>query len=108
MGQTKMKLSNPRVAVIMVDGSEWEAQTLNIDLVKWERTAAKHKWPDFREAPLTWMTFLAWSAGQRGGQIASTVTWEQFSGELCAQVSEPGADEGGTVVPPTGAAADID
>ena len=101
------KLSNPRVHVIMVDGSEWDVQTLNMDLMRWERTAAKHKWPEFRGVPIWWTTFLAWSASQREGLIPSTVTWEVFSNEMCVQVGSD-ASPGAGVVDPTEPAPDID
>lgn len=103
------KLSNPRVHVIMVDGSEWDAQTLNPDLMAYERTAVKHKWPTPAESPVSWLTFIAWSAGRREGLIPSTMLWEQFSQTECAEVSNAdGSETAGTRVDPTDQAADID
>ena len=100
------KLSNPRVHVIMVDGSEWDAQTLNPDLMAYERTAVKHKWPTPADAPVSWLTFIAWSAGKREGHLPASMLWEQFSQTECAEVSN--ADEAGTKVDPTDLAPDID
>ena len=37
-------LKNPRVHVIMADGAEWDAQTQNPDLMRYERTAGKNGW----------------------------------------------------------------
>lgn len=102
------KLSNPRVHVIMADGSQWDVQSLNPDLLRWERTASKHKWPEFRTVPVWWMTFLAWSASQRDGLIPTAVTWEEFSTELCVQVSDTGRGEGADLVDPTGPVPDTD
>lgn len=99
--------NNPRVHVVMVDGAEWEAQTLNPDLLRYERTAVKYKWPGPSVSPVTWLTFMAWSAGQREGHLPASVTWEQFSRELCAEVTNP--DKGdGTPVDPTGPVLDTD
>lgn len=95
MGETK--LSNPRVHVIMADGSEWEAQTRNPDLLRYERTGIKHKWPTPSQSPIWWLTFISWSAGLREGRISSDITWEAFSTELCDQVTN--ADEADPVVP---------
>jgi hypothetical protein len=106
------KLSNPRVAVVLADGSQWEVQTLNMDMLRWERTASKHKWPEFRTIPVWWMTFLAWSAGQREGMIPQSVSWEVFSAELCVQVAaldDPvTGSEGTTPVDPTDQAVGTD
>ena len=105
MGESK--LSNPLVHVIMADGTEWDAQCLNMDLLKYERTAVKHKWPKPEDSPVWWLTFLAWSAGSRGGQLAAGTTWEAFSQELCAEVSNAAqrdarnGTDGAVEVPPT-------
>jgi hypothetical protein len=97
-------MSNPHVYVTMLDGSEWDAQTLNPDLLRFESTAAKHKWPPPSVSPVTWLTFLAWSAGQREGHVPASMTWDVFRGE-CAQVSNPDKDDD---VDPTQLALDID
>lgn len=96
------KLKNPVLHVNMMDGAEFDIQTLNMDMLKWERTATKHKWPDFRTVPVWWMTFLAWSAMTREG--ATTAPWELFSEQLCASVRDPDEDDTdpGTAVDPTG------
>jgi hypothetical protein len=97
---------NPRVHVIMADGAEWDAQTLNPDLLAYERTATKHRWPTADKSPMNWLTFLAWRAGLREGHIDSTVTWERFSEELAAEVGNPDAHAGR--VDPTEPAPDTD
>jgi len=90
----KMKLSAPVVRVILqsdLDGDEIAARTLqttNPDMILWERTRAKHKWPPFDEAPITWLTFLAWAAARRTKVIPPSVTWEQWQAD-CLDVSSP-------------------
>lgn len=94
------KLTNPYVDVLMADGSTWGVQTYNPDLVRYERTASKHEWGGPGKEPVTWLTFLAWSAGRRAGHVSTDVTFEQFRDELCLQVSSPNSD----TVGPTGPA----
>lgn len=98
------KFNNPHVFVKMLDGSEWDAQTLNPDLLRFERTATKHKWPSPSASPVTWLTFIAWAAGIREGQLPASMTWDQFTVE-CAEVSNPDGQE---TVDPTQLALDID
>lgn len=98
--------NNPRVHVLMMDGAEWDAQTLNPDLLKFERTAVRHKWPKPGESPVMWLTFIAWAAGVREGHIPSTLTWEQFSQEECAEVTNPDGKSAGPSVDPTQPGAD--
>jgi hypothetical protein len=84
--------ANPRVHVIMADGAEWDAQTLNPDLLRFEATAGKHKWAGPSESPMRWLTFLAWRAGLREGHIPPDLLWEEFSENgprLALQVSNP-------------------
>jgi hypothetical protein len=88
-------LSNPRVHVIMADGAEWDAQTMNPDLLRFESTATKHKWVGPSESPMRWLTFLAWRAGLREGHIPPDLLWEEFSENgprLALQVSQADAE----------------
>jgi len=98
---SKSGFNNPRVHVLMADGAEWEAQTMNPDLLRYERTAAKHKWPGPQQSPVTWLTFLAWSAGLREGHLASSMTWEVFSQDECVDVRNPDGTGPGPDVDPT-------
>lgn len=72
-------LQNPVLHVIMADGSEWEAQAKNPDVLRWESTATRHKWGGMETFPMRFTTFLAWRAGIREGHIPSDLTWEEFS-----------------------------
>ncbi|AVJ48761.1 hypothetical protein SEA_SALLYSPECIAL_13 [Gordonia phage SallySpecial] len=68
-----------------------EVDATNPDRVRWDMTAAKHKWPAFTEAPFLGLTFLAWAAMRRTGQY--TGTFEQFSETDCVDVTAPEEDE---------------
>lgn len=91
------KWTNPYVNVVLADGTEFGVQAFNPDLVRYERTASKHGWPGPDKEPVTWLTFLAWSAGRREKLIPADLSWETFNTETCLQVSSPSA----TTVPPT-------
>ena len=80
------RLPTPTARVRMSDGRVLEARVLNTDYLRWDRTRSKHNWPPAAEALFMYMTFLAWSALRREGQIADSLTWEQFSEESCEQV----------------------
>lgn len=62
------RLINPRLA-IQLDGTDdpVEVQTRQSDLILYERTAGKHKWPSLGQAPLLWLTFIGWAAMRRQG-----------------------------------------
>lgn len=62
-------LSTPLLNVTMDDGRDLTVQALNIDLLAWDRTRVAKKWPTGQEAPFVWLTFLAWHALKRGGDI---------------------------------------
>lgn len=77
MGQGP-QLSTPRLRVWRNDDAPYEVQASNPELVMWDRTRARHKWPATREAPFLWMTFVAWAASRRSGLIPTDVTFEVF------------------------------
>lgn len=82
-------LTIPRLRVVPIDGDEFTVQALNPDMINWEETAARHNWKANTPgvAPFKWLTFLAWSAARRTGQIDQSVSWEAFSANT-AQVSD--------------------
>lgn len=77
MGAPKIPL--PRVRVILPDQDELVLQILNPDLLRWDVTAAKHRWPGFRENPNRWLTFIGWAAAVRTGAYAGS--YDQFASE---------------------------
>lgn len=92
------RLKSPHLQVVMADGSTFDVQTLNPDLVRYDLTRAKHGWPDGTKAPFLWLTFIAWAALRREGGIPNDMTWEAFNGEHCVAVTnvtdEDEADDG--------------
>ncbi len=68
-------------------------QTLNkkISSTETARRAAR-KWPTAEETPSVWVTFLAWTALTREGQIP-TMTLNEFEDQALSAQPEPPADD---------------
>jgi len=77
-----IKLSSPRVKVVRDGVPDLEIQTANPDLVLWDLTRPKHRWPKFDEAPFMWLTFLSWAAARRIGAIETGYTFERWQSEV--------------------------
>lgn len=95
-----VKLSSPRVLVLREGHEPLEVQTTNADMVRWDLTRPKQRppWPKFDEAPILWLTFLAWAAARRTGAIEMTHTWETWLEETLEvqPLEDPEGDEAGT------------
>ena len=76
------RLASPRLRVIRDGQDPLEVQTDNRDMILWEKTRVRHKWPKFDEAPIIWMTFLGWAAARRTGALDPSVTWERWEAEV--------------------------
>ena len=85
------ELMAPRLHIRLEDGSEWWVDTGNPDLVAWDLTAMKHKWPGVKEAPFLWLTFVAWHASRRKKLLPEGMTFDQFK-LLAEQVEGPDDD----------------
>lgn len=88
---TTPKLTSPLVVVVR-DGADepLRIQTANPDLVLWDRTRARHKWPGFQDAPFLWLTFISWAAAKRQGLIDAATTYESWEA-TALDVSAPDA-----------------
>jgi hypothetical protein len=71
-------LTSPLMRVTAPDLTTFEVQATNADLVAYDMTAYKHKWPPMDRAPMLWATFLAWHASRRTGAIGLDLTFEAF------------------------------
>ena len=77
------RLTSPLVGVQFFNGREsLEIQTANPDLVLWDMTRVRHKWPKFDEAPFLWLTFIAWAAAKRTEAIPADMTWDAWKAEV--------------------------
>lgn len=69
-------LKGQRIHVELEDGTEFTVRVTNRDYIRWDKTAPKRKWGNFRDVPFRFATFLAWSAANRDG--LTPLTFEQF------------------------------
>jgi hypothetical protein len=91
-----VKLTTPCVRVVLESEPDktLTIQTTNRDLVLWDRTRLKHKWPAFEDAPFLWMTFISWAAARRSGLIPLDTTYEKWESDvMSADASEPEPDD---------------
>src|SRR5262245_39934794 len=83
---TTPKLNAPRITAILDNGEDdpkpLEVQTTNADMVLWDRTRVKHRWPNMQDAPFLGMTFVAWAAARRTGLIAPDLTYEAWEAKV--------------------------
>jgi hypothetical protein len=91
------KLTSPRLRVLRgsIDAPEViEVQTLSPDLIAFDMTRAKHRWPSISDAPMLWMSFIAWHACRREQRIPADLTWETWKGTtLDVTTADDGGDE---------------
>lgn len=95
-------LSSPLVTVIREGVPDpLTVQTDNRDLLLWDTTRVKHKWPRFDEVPNQWLTFISWSAARRTGAIPADLRYEEWSGTVLdiAVNTEEANDELGAPFP---------
>lgn len=97
-------LKTPRVKVVRESDPEKELdiQTTNADLVLWDRTRIKHKWPKFEDAPFLWMTFISWAAARRSGLIPPDTKYEAWETDVLSvdSTDDDESDEAGAPFPP--------
>lgn len=95
------ELSSPRVRVVMSDGSTMDVQCLNPDLLRYDMTRSKHGWATAQQAPMLWLTFIAWAALRREKLLPDDIGWELFSTERCISVQPLDEDGAPQTVDPT-------
>lgn len=77
-----VKLNTPRVRVVREGHDDLEVQTTNRELVAWDRTRVRHKWPGTQEAPFLWLTFISWAAARNTGAIPAETKYEAWEAEV--------------------------
>lgn len=93
-----VRLTSPRVRVVREGFDDLDVQTANPDLVLWDMTRTKHRWPKFDDAPFLWLTFISWAGARRLGAIPGDYTFERWRDEVLdvADLSSEDADDDGT------------
>lgn len=77
----EIRLQTPRCLCIRDGYDDLEIQTANPDMVLWDRTRFKHKWPPVADAPILWATFITWAGARRTGAITPEYTYETWEAE---------------------------
>lgn len=72
------------IRVELDDGTIHDLEVANPSLVAWDRHRARHKWPTTEEAPILWMTFIAWHHMKARGLIACD--YADFEEKRCLSV----------------------
>lgn len=79
MTKEQVKLHHHRFAYELSDGTTGEVTVQNRSLIAWDETRGIRKWPDAKEAPTLWQTFLCWHALTRAGEYDGK--FDQFKDE---------------------------
>lgn len=87
-----VRLSLPRVIVVRDGFDDLELQVANPDLLRWDKTRVRHKWPEMRQAPNLWLTFVSWTAARRVGAIPADLKYEVWE-EVVLEVRNLQSDE---------------
>lgn len=101
-------ISSPHLRVLRgsLDAPEViEIQTLNPDLIAWDMTRAKHRWPEVKDAPFLWLTFISWHAARREGIIPRDLSYEDWQASTLDVGTLAGEDGDAETVDPTHGAA---
>lgn len=72
-----------QVKVTYADGNTVTYDVINADLVRYDLTRARHKWPTMTDAPVLAATFWAYAAAKRNGYEHS---WEHFSEQDAVEI----------------------
>lgn len=62
----------------MADGTDYEVEVMNPDLVRYDVVRTSKKWGTAQDAPILWLTYVTWCAMSRGKLLAGPMPWEVF------------------------------
>jgi hypothetical protein len=90
-----VRLNTPRLRIVRDGVEDLEVQTTNADLVLWDRTRTRHKWPQVSDAPFLWLTFVGWAAARRTGAIPAEYRYEAWESDVLEveTLTDPDDDE---------------
>ena len=77
--------------VTLADNRTLSLTITNPDMVMWDMTSHKHKWPAMKDAPMLWATFVTWRAAVRSGQYAGK--WEEWMERDAVDINLQGEDD---------------
>lgn len=91
MTENKPALNLQRATIHLASGEVLDLLVANPDMVRWDMTAAKHKWPTMKDAPMLWATFVTWRAAVRTGAYDGTFEKWRDEDALDVDLEEPEA-----------------
>lgn len=94
----------PRLLVVLDNDNEYTVQTDNRDIVRFDLMRGRKKWPTMQEAPMLWLTVLAWSALSRAGELPGVDVDKELDRILSVEVLD---DDGNVVDVDDEAVADV-
>jgi hypothetical protein len=83
-----MTMERQHLRVELNDGTEHEITIANPSLVAFDRTRLKRGWPAATDAPIVWLTFLAWHHMKAAKLV--TCTHPEFEETICVGVESIG------------------
>lgn len=92
---TAVVLPGIALRLIMADTSTHDVRVVNPDRIRYDLTRQREGWPKFTDAGFLGLTFLGWAALTRTAGKDVAGTWEKFAHELCLDVVDVTATDGG-------------
>lgn len=83
-----MGLERVKITTELADGTVHDLVIGNVSMVAFDRARAQYKWPKAGDAPVLWMTFLAWHHMKLTGLLSSDTKYETFENELCVVIQD--------------------
>ena len=84
----------PQLLVVLDNENEYTIQTDNRDIVRFDLMRSRKNWPTMQEAPMLWLTVLAWSALSREGELEGKDAEAELDRILSVEVVD---DEGNVI-----------
>ena len=88
------RMTAPKILVVLDNDREYTVQTDNRDMVRFDLMRGRKQWPTMQEAPMLWLTFLAWSALSREKELPGADVDKELDRILSVDV----VDDDGNVV----------
>lgn len=88
-------LDSPRVLVIYGDGEVTDVQTEHPDLALYDLERTRNKWPTIQDGPIWWLSYVAFSALRRKGQLREPK--QRFEDWLLTTTGVKSLDENGEI-----------
>lgn len=82
-----------RLHIELSDGATFESTISNRAMVDYDFERVAKKWPPATEAPMVWLTFLAYRQLTHDGILPVDCTFKSFREDLCEYVEKHSDDD---------------